>query len=143
MKRQAALLFYRFDLFQYRLYLKTLFLPSVKMADLIPGTLRDGFCLPLPPAHNEPVLREKSFSESLDLFYVGGVGNYYRLHKLIEVIREETECNLSICTREKEWADAKHEFGDGTLPPNIKIIHTSGSGLEPFFPAEQISCSVY
>jgi len=131
-KSSITKFFYRYDLKQYQRYATKVYVPSQQMQSYIPIVDPQRF-QPLPPAHNrvDTKLLQNLTKGRLNLFYVGGLGNHYRMHKLIEGIGKLPQVQLVICTREAEWQSVANEFG--TLTPNIRVVHKQGNELEELF----------
>jgi len=131
LKKVAAKLAYRFDIWVYKRTLAKLYLPSVKMADYIPEVNFD-IIQALPPGHSYPDTYQMKNSgltpPPLKLFYVGGMSEHYQLHKLFEVVRQLPNIELTVCTRLDEWNNVSRSYP--SLTPNIKMVHESADGME-------------
>lgn len=130
-KANAAKAAFLYDLYVYKETLTRLYLPSTEMARYVPLVDRR-IMSSLPPGHSSPVGSnvepEVPVGRRLRLFYVGGMSDHYRLHKLFQVVRDLSTVELTVCTREAEWQKVKNEY-----PPsqsNIKIIHETGDRME-------------
>jgi glycosyltransferase involved in cell wall biosynthesis len=131
-KSIIATFFYRYDLRQYNRYADKVYLPSVAMQRHVP-ILSAERMQTLFPGHSREVVLPGKIQESnkLKLFYVGGVGSHYRLHKLIDVLSDLPQIQMTICTRQKEWEIAKSEFG--LLPSNLTVLHKNSQQLDELF----------
>lgn len=130
-KKALAIVAYRFDLWVYQRTLRKLYLPSMEMGRYIPSVHASRFEA-LPPGHASPSISPvesvPSSGPPLKLFYVGGMSSHYQLHELFKAVRELPQVELTICTRQTEWQEVKHEYAD--LTPNIKVIHEAGTAME-------------
>jgi glycosyltransferase involved in cell wall biosynthesis len=129
-KRVGARLCYRYDLWQYRRLIDRLYLPSMAMAAHVPR-IDPARTAALPPGCVDGVPPRRA-SSRLRLLYVGGLGDHYRLHALIEALHGLPQVELVLCTRETEWLAVRHEY---SLPPagNVKVVHRSGDELTELF----------
>lgn len=128
--------FFRWDLKNYQRSVSRVFLPSLEMADFIPIVHKEKF-VPLPPGSpSSPVALG---NDGLKLFYVGGLGSHYRLHRLLEAVSEIPEIQLTLCTPKRGWETAKAEY-EHLLSDNITIVHASGDELIPYFSEANIGC---
>lgn len=117
-----------FELYVYSKTLSVLYLPSLKMANYIPG-ISLSIVKTLPPGHVSPTIKENKITDSLKLFYVGGVTNHYKLHKLFNVLNTIPKISFTLCTRLDEWNSVKNEY---KLSSNIRIIHEIGEKMEAY-----------
>lgn len=132
LKTAVAKACYRFDLFNYQRYLTRLYLPSMAMGRYVP-TVSPACFSALPPAHDlghhqpkAPVV--PSDERPLRIFYVGGMSDHYRMHKLFSVVAKRSDVALTICTRAAEWQAVRHEYPP--LTANIHIVHESGDAMQ-------------
>lgn len=136
-KKQLALYFYRLDLKMYNNLLDKLYLPSLKMGEYIRISNKN-IIDALPPAHSTTDYTfKKKYSEHLNLLYIGGMGADYKMHKLFEAIKQLPNIHLTLCTREGDWNNVKHEYG--LIPENINLVHKSGSELEGLYDNSHIA----
>ena len=130
-----AKFFYRFDIFCYRHCLSCLYLPSVEMRDYI-KEIKELPVRALQPGHevNLATIDEdrRTQSRKLNILYVGGLSALYRMDVLVNAVERFSEVKLTICTREKDWLDARDNFPD-ILPANIRIVHASGDQLSDLY----------
>lgn len=124
LKRFIMSIGYRLDLLWYKKWVNLLYLPSMKMNYLLG---KYNFRVKaLPPATVERKIESKSNDKQLQLFYVGGINESYRLHNLFSAVSKLKSVNLRFCTRESEWNVVKHEY---VTSDNITVIHKSGNEL--------------
>lgn len=125
-KRAGALFCYRYDLYQYRRLIDRLYLPSLQMAQHVPG-IDAARVAALPPGCIErPAAR--SPSDRLRLIYVGGLGEHYRMHELFRALNGLANVELTVCTREAEWRAVQSQY---LMPPdgNVRVVHRSGEDV--------------
>lgn len=130
-KKLILKIMYQFDLIIYQKYIDILYIPSIKMSKYL------GFkfsCIKqLPPGASKIYINEsRKKIQNINVFYVGGVSNHYRIHKLLKVIGDFPEISLTICCREKEWQNNLYGYKH-LLKPNINIVHLSGEDLLPIY----------
>lgn len=128
---------YRWDLRRYRRNVSRIFVPSMRMAELMPHTRLEQ-CAPLPPA--SPVVEQALAENPASLCYVGALGTYYRLHECVRAVEAVPGAAMILCTRPALWAAEQ----DGYLPLMTNgattVIHESGAGLEPMYAQSAIGC---
>lgn len=128
---------FRYDLYQYNRTLSKIFLPSLEMGKFVPIVKPDMFTA-LPPGCPE---NDSAFpTEKLSILYIGGVGEHYKLHKLLEAVKTLPNVELTICTGKAGWEAISHEY-QPFLAPNITVVHESGDGLIPLFAKANV-CSL-
>lgn len=139
LKRQAALAGYRYDLAAYERCLDVLYLPSAGMAPHV--GLKRVPMRALPPGHDMPEPGEAP-TRGAHLFYVGGMGDNYRLPVLAEAVSRlaagGSEVSLTICTRPREWQDHRAEY-EPFVGDAVRIVHGSGAQLDDFYAAANIA----
>lgn len=121
-KSKVAKFFYRYDILNYKKYLDVMFLPSLEMAKYVP-VMKGVVTEALPPGHG--IIKKNDFDESsqtINVFYVGGMGSIYQMHELFN-LPEIKNINLTISTRKENWDTVKSEY-----PTNDSIEITSVSG---------------
>lgn len=119
---------YRFDLLVYRLLVDRIFVPSAAMAAKIPWVRRQQ-CVPLPPAA-DPVDSPVPDGPPR-LFYVGGLGEYYKLGECVAAVGERPRTAMVLCTRQDLWQRNRADYEP--LPTNVEVVHASGTGLQQYF----------
>ena len=135
-KRYIFQYLYRFDLHEYKKYVNIMYLQSLKMADYLPVVFP--VIRSLPPGCNDYGQNVFRFKENLNVLYVGGIGNHYKMHKLLNVIGEYSDINLTICCREYDWHKISKDYKP-YLKSNIKIVHVSGDDLIPLYKKADIT----
>lgn len=133
-------LFYHLDLHYYSKLMDTFFLPSMKLAYLLPKSLQN-IASDLPAAHDmvtdvvRPIPKKV---EELRFIYVGGVScPVYDISPLIKI---GEKYRVTICTREDEWQDWQGFYGP--LPERVSVRHLHGETLKQAFLEHNISAIV-
>lgn len=121
---------YHLDLLLYRAAVTRIFLPSLHMATEIPFT-DPARCAALPPASD--VVEMPRVDDPASMFYVGGLGDYYRLHECVKAIDAVPEAQLVLCTSAKLWNGLKAEYEPLMTQGHTKVVHENGPGLRPFY----------
>ena len=129
--------FYRWDLWRYRRAGLRIYLPSMRMAEWLPILKRDRM-RELPPGGEPRALDRRARGDKTALFYVGGLGDNYRLHESVAEIAGRDDTTLTICVPEAQWEDRKHEYLD-RWADNITVVHASGPQLDALY-AEADAC---
>lgn len=119
--------FFRLDEFLFPHCLNVLFLPSLRMGEYI--RFPRNAMVALPPGAD---IVSTAHSLEVKLLYVGALGGFYRLQRLVEAVREVPEVQLTLCVPPAQWASAHAEY-DVAGAENISIVHGSGAELEPLY----------
>jgi glycosyltransferase involved in cell wall biosynthesis len=134
--------FYWLELLLYARFADVLYLPHLAMAEALPlrparvKALPPGTAAKLAPAPIPPLEGE------LRIFYVGGIGPFYRLHRLIEAVGRVQGASLTICCRPQEWQSCRDSY-QHLLSGRVKIVHAHGKALLQYFrEAHVLSCFV-
>ena len=137
-KQLVAQTMYRYDLLAYRQCLDVLFLPSLRMGEWVDVGDRVKK-VALPPGHDIDETPTAPPSSPLSMFYVGGLGSLYDLSDFCVAVASVPETSLTICTRPKEWEQARKDYGP-LMGDNIKVVHANGKKeLEPYFAAANVA----
>ena len=137
-KQLVAQTMYRYDLLAYRQCLDVLFLPSLRMGEWVDVGDRVKK-VALPPGHDIDETPTAPPSSPLSMFYVGGLGSLYDLSDFYAAVASVPETSLTICTRPKEWEQARKDYGP-LMGDNIKVVHANGKKeLEPYFAAANVA----
>lgn len=130
--RSIARTFYRAELLAYRKATDIVFLPSEAMASYLGNGLN---YVALPPGHGIPD-PQRVPSHPLRLFYVGGLGEFYQLHKVFEAVKiasnEGIDVTFTICCHATQWEKVKHEYSD-VMSAAVTITQGSGERLHELF----------
>lgn len=133
----AMRILYKYELEIYRRFATVVFVPSLEMANEIPQ-LKIPNIQALPPGGE--IIDAPTEPAPIHLFYVGGIGAHYRLHELVNAVREMPNVRLTICTGKQLWEQNKHEYG--TPCSNIQVVHESGRGLDKYYSRANIAVVV-
>lgn len=120
--------FYRWDLRRYRRGDFLVYLPLQKMDRWVP-IIEPARFRELPPGATINEVGMPSPSEKLRLLYVGGLGGDYRLHETVKSLAGRSDVELTLCTREGEWAARKAEY-EHLLGDNVRVVHLGGADLD-------------
>ncbi len=135
--RMRRIFFHHLDFWYYGRLLDRLFLPSVKLAYLLPERLRR-ICLECPPGHDVegPVERPApTRSEDLSILYVGGVST--PVYDISPLMRLGARFPVTICCRVEEWRQYAPYYAD--LAANVRVVHLSGEDLRRAYAGHSLS----
>lgn len=141
-----AILCYKYDLIMYEKLLDRFYLSCLTALNFLHSDKLSRVTSLLPPGCDNIYVKnsdkeERDFTENpLHIFYVGGLGNQYQIARLIEAVRNVSECELTICCREKEWEIEKENLGK-YISSNIHIVHKKNDELALFYEKADI-CSL-
>lgn len=129
-KKLGAKMAYIYDLSVYKRTLTKLYLPSIEMGKYVPIVPESLFSA-LPPGHQK-IARPSQISKDMgiNIFYVGGMSDHYRMHILFEAMRQIPEHKLTVCTRKEEWFAVENQYQP--LAQNIEIVHEAGAAMEKY-----------
>ena len=127
--------FYLLDVLGYRSATDILFVPSMRMAEVVPFTRLER-CEALPPA-SDPVTSANP--RTLTLFYVGGLGTHYRLHEAVRAVGAVDGAKLTICAPQQQWQGESASYAD-VLTDATQVVHASGADLETFYAQASMGC---
>ena len=140
---------YRSDLRRYRTAVTRIFVPSLKMVEVMPHTDL-AQCTALPPG-SDPVETPAPLDPA-SMFYVGALGNYYRLHDALRAfealgpmpvapgIRANAEAAFTLCTRVALWEAERSEYEPLLTSGATRVVHASGAELEPHYARSALGC---
>ena len=148
LKLWGALASYRYDLFQYGKFLDKLYVPDQKVFKFLdyPRLMDKLDTLP-PGCEAREVLKGKKNElrnfekEPLQIFYVGGLGGQYQISELLEAVKDNPLCEVTVCCRQEEWENNQDILGEYCRFFNIHIIHESGRKLDKYYEEADI-CSL-
>jgi len=121
---------YLLDLISYRRSITRLYLPSERMAAYVPIVDRSSM-RPLLPAFEPPTITarpRKSDAERLDLFYVGALGGFYRLHKAVEAVGRVESAHLTLCVPEQQWQNVRDEY-QSIISNRVEVVQATGADV--------------
>lgn len=130
-------LLYRAELFTYQKYCDVIFLPSMEMGEYLPEVTKPRHEA-LPPGGQ--IVESSGPTDGVSIFYVGGVGDHYRMHNLVRAVSEIDGARLTICTEASRWQAVAHEYPE-VGSNGIRVVHESGEGLNKLYEDANI-CSV-
>lgn len=130
---------YRYDLRWYAKYVDLLYLPSEKMADYVP-IYPESRTKALPPGAQ---LKDPDHSQtgSINMLYIGGIGEHYKLHEAVHAVASTPGASMTICTRENEWDRVKDQYLP-LMDDSVRVVHRSGEGLNELY-AQADVCSLF
>lgn len=128
---------YRSDLKRYRSAVSRVYLPSMRMAEEVPHIDRSR-CAALPPGtklvdHGEP-------ESETSMFYVGALGQYYRLHEAVRAFQTVPSGSLTLCTSEPLWRAHEAEYQPLMASANVRVVHANGPALDEHYEAAALGC---
>lgn len=136
-KQLITRLFYNIDLILYHRHVDVLFLPSRKMFEYIRFWPHQKPFYELPPGGNARNLEDARPSNTLRLFYVGGViPPLYDITNLLQGVslatQEGLDVCLTVCCPYHQWQNRPRRYNrwNGEW---LSIVHASGPELEPLY----------
>lgn len=133
--RVVTIPMYYYDLAQYRRSIDHLFIPNLKIMDLIPWGWPEGRFSTLPPGCDlrAPSPAHVRGSDSpLAIFFVGSIiPPMYDMREIIRAIADQPDVTLTICCRPREWEAYQALYLP--LPANVSITHAHGEGLDALY----------
>ena len=129
---------YRRDLKQYEKLLSRFYVPDMKMCDYIGRPGITAIAEALPPGADAAEASEKRYDKRdftkkpLEIFYVGGILNHYRIDALLRAAKEVPEVRITICCREPEWEQKRAEL-EPLCTDRVEIIHKNEDELAPYY----------
>jgi len=136
-----AILMYKYDLKKYKSLVDVLFLPSKRMLNYL-GNISD-YCSikSLPPGADERTCVEKKGKE-LTLLYVGCIDRkLYDLTNILKSVEMHSDIIFNLCCRKAEWEENESYYNQ-FITNRVKIIHTSGDGLIPYYNKSDVCCLI-
>lgn len=131
LKRIFAYCFYKYDLRMYNKFVDTLFLPSLKMFNYIPGEVKVPDVKALPSGCEiYKNTEQKNDHEGLNILYVGGItAPLYDITPLVKAVTNRSMLHLTVICRKNEY-DAMKNYYNMESVPNISVIHGRGDIVE-------------
>lgn len=136
----ATRFLYNMDLIAYRYCVDKLYLPSLGMGKFVTHVPSSRHAA-LPPGGEIKDMPSSEKLPTFELFYVGGIGGYYRMHDTVRAVAASTSATMTICTTAAEWAAHGDSYRD-IINDRITIIHKSGAELEPYY-ARASACMLF
>lgn len=141
-KRALRWPFHSIELLLYATLADVVYVPHLAMAEILP--IRLGQVRALPPGTVRipalPSKRAETRGGPLRIFYVGGLGPFYRLHSLVAAVRRIPGVRLTVCCRSQDWQDCRESYAP-LMSDQVDIVHAHGADLLPHFgEADVLSC---
>lgn len=132
-KYYGAVCMYKYDLLQYNKSLTKFYLPTRYCKNYLAGSIKEKLIDYLPPGCDNHEIKEEINKDTfLKLLYVGGIGHHYRIHRLVEAVKELKDIKLTICCHEAQWKDVWKEY-DQFQNENIEVVHKKENELEELY----------
>ena len=142
-KKKVALMCYRYDIWRYKQLLTAFYVPDMKVCRYLNDDRLSSIATELPPGTELRPIESVACSEvkgHLNIFYVGGISNYYQMNELVKAVFAFEEVSLTICCREDEWNKEQRNYIP-YLCERITIVHKSSDELEDYYREADI-CSL-
>lgn len=125
---------HRLDMAGYRHNRVHLFLPSMKMANLVDAPGLE--CSALPPAGDPHDIAPLPGGD-LTCIYVGGLGAHYNLDAFLEALENTEGVRLQLCSRKTQWESyqAQHPQLAGG---RVRAAHLNANQLSPLYASSHI-----
>lgn len=135
---------YHAELLVMARYLDRMYLPSQRMAPYVPH-VDPSVMRALPPGGvitdaSSPT-SVQSRGETLTLFYVGNISDYYRMHALFRGVAMVEGVELILCTPPDAWEAVRADY-EPLMDSSVRIVHGRGPDLEAFFAEADVCCLV-
>lgn len=132
-KSKIAHWFYKYDLKRYNELVDVLFTPSLEMLSYLPYTMNMKIVsLPSGCIVHEKKIKGAVISSTIELLYVGGIGQHYDLTMLLKVVGKIPHIHFTLCCRKEDWILVKSIY-EPYLGNNITITHKSGNELNDLY----------
>ncbi len=145
----AAIHFYRSEMKKFSEALTRLFIPDLRMCRYMECPEAEAIASALPPGADpvtgpEKVQRgRRSFNKHpLEIFYVGGIGAFYRLDELLKAIEPLEQVRLTICCRENEWETEKEKLLP-LMTDRVEVVHKNEDELAPYYEKADIGSLMF
>ena len=148
LKYRVAIHEYQRDLKEYEKYLTRFYVPDLKMCEYIGREKITAMAEALPPGADSAEVEKSSdegrvFSEKpLEIFYVGGILNHYRIDQLLAAAKTLEDVRVTICCREEEWEQKRGEL-EPLLTDRVEIIHKNEDELGPYYEKADIGSLLF
>ncbi|GAA0247418.1 glycosyltransferase [Marinomonas primoryensis] len=138
-KKKAAKFFYLVELLCYRLSVKVIFLPSLKMSKYVPF-IPEVMIHELNPGTTAIKTKVKKLDSKIEFLYVGGTTDFYNIDLLIEVVGKYfvNSINLTICTRPSDAIYLANRYNE--FNTNLTIVSKKGEQLKSLYEASDCAC---
>ncbi|WP_223875399.1 glycosyltransferase family protein [Nanchangia anserum] len=128
---------YYWDLAWYRAGVDRLYLPSLAMGEVVPLVPRERHAA-LPPGLSPVDVATPD--GNLHVFYVGGLGQHYRLDLLLAAVADVEGVELTVCVPSEQWQAHRDDL-EPLLTPRVHVVHASGEELEELYARAHV-CSL-
>lgn len=138
-KRWPALAAYRAEAAALPRVVDTLFVPTTRMADHIPGWREHPRLVALPPGC---AIRDLPWApvDRLRLLYVGSVRPpVYDVEPLLRAVDANERVSITVCRREDEASIV----AAWSAHPRVNVVHAHGEGLVDLYRHSDASCVVF
>lgn len=142
LRRSVMQVAYRFDLAVLRWLRAHFFLPSLRMAPLIPAPLAR--CSELPPGAQIPPAGPQARQrpeDGLRLLYVGGVGPGHEIDECLAALRELPQVHLTMVVPRAAW-EAHQDRYLPLLTDRVRVVHAGAGELAAFYD-EACACLLF
>lgn len=127
LRRLVMQLGYCFDLAALRLFGAHFFLPSMRMAPIVP--VPDARSSELPPGAQ---LAESGTGDGRHLLYVGGVGPGHEIDELLAALRDVEGFRLTMVVPRPLWEAQKERYRP-SLTERVRVLHASADELDEIY----------
>ncbi|AOZ73302.1 hypothetical protein BK816_08450 [Boudabousia tangfeifanii] len=129
---------FQWDLGVYRRNVDRLFVPSLLMAENIPGYPLDQ-AVALPPGSQ--IRDTNTVTDGVRILYIGAVSAHYQNELLFQAVAQTPGVELVVCTTKESWAAVGDKFAK-YLSDRVRVVHKSGDELNELYEWATI-CSVF
>ncbi|WP_435743819.1 glycosyltransferase [Microbacterium sp. PMB16] len=128
---------YRADLRGYRTAVDRMYVPSMRMAEVMPYTDL-AKCTALPPG--AVIVETPAVEDPATMFYVGSLGHYYQLQEAVRAFEAVDGASFILCTNAAQWESEKSGYEHLLTGGATRVVHATGSELEPYYAVSALGC---
>jgi len=128
---------YRADLKGYRTAVDRIYVPSIRMAQVMPYT-DPTRCTALPPGTD--IVDMPAVADPATMFYVGSLGHYYQLQEAVRAFEAVEDSTFILCTNEAQWQAEKSGYEPFLTSGATQVVHATGSELERYYAVSALGC---
>ena len=130
----AAIAFYKRELKLFRETMTRLYLPDLKMLKYLDTPGIESVVDELPPGADPVTVKKepKVKKDILNMFYVGGISDFYRMDALLLALQDLDRIHLTICCRENEWEKEKDHM-EPLMTDRVTVVHKNEDELLPYY----------
>ena len=128
-------LFHKIELIMFSKNVDVFYVQSIKMLKYLPE-VNNNVVKELPPGCDNIKIPEKIYDnfDNINLFYVGGIDEIYKMHKLFAAIADSSNHLIAnFCLRPDNWQRVKNEYQSFLKCNRISIVHGSGKMIQKYF----------